>query len=320
MAVITVNAAGGGDYTTISAAIAAASAGDTIQVAAGTYSENVVVNKSLTIDGEDGVVIEGTFSDAPNNKPDGTSLFDWIKTQVAYDGSSGAGITVAADDVTIRDVAIREYLHGVALQSNDGLTLENVAISNTIIGIHRGGTAEVTNFTLEGGAIPDGVLGINVEAAVADGSFDGIEIDGTAFARLAFKGIYFEQLSNAVIENITMEDAGDYGRPIMFGSPAGPSGVGVDFNLKYGNYENITLRNFDLRDVGDSNRDGLDAPPNIFGGAIVIRARTDGSYAGNPATLDGVTISSLLQWARSAASSLPATRGWSALISAFSLG
>ncbi|WP_374448845.1 hypothetical protein [Stella sp.] len=288
--IISVDAAGGGDYTTISAAIAAASAGDTIQVAAGTYHENIVVDRSLTIEGEDGVVIEGTFSDAPNNKPEGVSLFDWMKTQAAYDGSSGAGFTIAADDVTIRDVAIREFLHGVALQSNDGLTLDGVEISNTVIGIHRGGTAKVTGFEMLGGSITDGVLGMNVEAAIGDGSFDDIHIDGTAFARFVFKGIYFEQLSNAVIENITMEDAGDFGRPLPMGNPAGPSGVGIDFNLKYGNYENIVLRNFDLRDVGDSNRDGQDAVPSILGGAIVIRARTQGSYAGNPATLDDVRI------------------------------
>jgi len=48
---IVVDANGNGDYTTIQAAIDAAAIGDTIEVWSGTYSENVVVNKALTIKG-----------------------------------------------------------------------------------------------------------------------------------------------------------------------------------------------------------------------------------------------------------------------------
>ena len=42
---------GNGGYATITAAIAAASAGDTIRIAAGTYSEHVDVNKDVTLEG-----------------------------------------------------------------------------------------------------------------------------------------------------------------------------------------------------------------------------------------------------------------------------
>ena len=51
-ATITVcNTGGPCDYTTIQAAINAATAGDTITVAAGTYIEDVVVNKAITLQG-----------------------------------------------------------------------------------------------------------------------------------------------------------------------------------------------------------------------------------------------------------------------------
>ena len=41
----------GGCHSTIQAAINAASNGNTINVAAGTYNENVTLNKSLTLNG-----------------------------------------------------------------------------------------------------------------------------------------------------------------------------------------------------------------------------------------------------------------------------
>ncbi|MFA5772779.1 MAG: right-handed parallel beta-helix repeat-containing protein [Thermoplasmata archaeon] len=59
---IYVNAAGGADYTTIQDAVNASSAGDTIYVYNGTYSEQVTIDKSITLMGESNqsTIVQGT--------------------------------------------------------------------------------------------------------------------------------------------------------------------------------------------------------------------------------------------------------------------
>ena len=60
-ATITVDPNGEGNYTTIQAAIDNASAGDTIRIWAGTYNEQITVNKTLTIigNGTENTTIDG---------------------------------------------------------------------------------------------------------------------------------------------------------------------------------------------------------------------------------------------------------------------
>ncbi|GAG91354.1 unnamed protein product, partial [marine sediment metagenome] len=51
--IINVKIDGSGDYTSIQNAVNAASEGSTIMIYNGTYSENLIINKSLIIKGED---------------------------------------------------------------------------------------------------------------------------------------------------------------------------------------------------------------------------------------------------------------------------
>ena len=62
--------AGAVAYTTINAAIAAATAGDTIEVCPGTYAENVVINKSLTLLGAKAGVPAGPGASMPGRGTD----------------------------------------------------------------------------------------------------------------------------------------------------------------------------------------------------------------------------------------------------------
>ncbi|MFQ6060517.1 MAG: cell surface protein, partial [Thermoplasmata archaeon] len=70
-----VGGGGPGNYTTIQAAINAASPGDVVYVYSGTYSENVIVSKSLSLIGEDA---QTAIIDAGSSDSAVTVTFDWV--------------------------------------------------------------------------------------------------------------------------------------------------------------------------------------------------------------------------------------------------
>jgi parallel beta-helix repeat protein len=92
------------DYLTIQAAINAANSGDTIQVAAGTYYENILLNKTVTLVGES------------------------METTI-IDGSEGErAVLVTANNATVKGFKIQNGLSGVELYS----TIYSIISDNTI--------------------------------------------------------------------------------------------------------------------------------------------------------------------------------------------
>jgi len=89
-ATITVNDDGGADYTTIQAAINAANSGDVIDVAAGTYYENVEINKKLTVQGagKENTIIDGSS---------GNPAVNITSSNVTLDGFEIIGKTAGND-------------------------------------------------------------------------------------------------------------------------------------------------------------------------------------------------------------------------------
>ena len=127
-----VDASGGGDYTTIGAAVAVAEPSDTIIVRKGSYAENVVVNCPVTIRSESGPE-ETTV--IPSDQ--GTPVFS-----LSANGSTVAGLT-------IRGVSGGAAL--VSLSSVSGCVIEDNVISTSKIGISMADTQEnkILNNTLD---------------------------------------------------------------------------------------------------------------------------------------------------------------------------
>jgi len=297
---------GGSEYATIQAAIDAAAEGDTIVIAPGTYAENLTIaTDGIKLVGLDGTVIAGTITGNPA-LTEGVDLDVWLETATTYSGTDG--ITIAADNVVLEGLTLSGFKNAILLGTTDGTTIKDVDITQSITGVTNGYPVTngdgptVTNLTIEGGSITHGYQGITINASKKDadgegdgttfvgtGAFEDVTITGLSFEHLNEKGVYLEQAQDLLITGVTLTDVGEYGRNTPFGGN-GVWGNGLELNVKYGDYSNVTITNFTLTDVGHSY--GADGIADPTGAAIAIKARDDGTDYGNPpATLTGVTVS-----------------------------
>ncbi|WP_316975794.1 right-handed parallel beta-helix repeat-containing protein [Shumkonia mesophila] len=295
---------GNSHYATIQSAIDAAAEGDTILIAPGTYAENLAIaTDGIKLVGSEGTVIAGTITGTP---PVSGDLDVWLETATGYSGTDG--ITIAADNVTLEGLTLTGFKNAIVLGTTDGTTIADVDITQSITGITNGYPTmngvgpTITNLTIEGGSITHGYQGITINASKQDadgdgdgttfvgtGAFEDVTISGLTFEHLNEKGVYLEQAQDLLITGVEMTDVGEYGRNTPFGGN-GVYGNGIELNVKYGDYSNITITDFTLTDVGHSY--GADTTSDPTGAAIAIKARDDGTNYGNPAaTLTGVTIS-----------------------------
>lgn len=152
-----------GCYSTISAAIAAAAAGDTILISSGTYSETLTVPAGL-----DGLTVAGASV-----------------SQVLLDGAGlgGAGITISADSVTLKAFTIRNSdAAGVSIAATaTGTLLTKVAVrgsASSCVAIAAG--AERT--TIEKSSL-SACYGSGVDADDGSSAVDALTVRRTTIER-----------------------------------------------------------------------------------------------------------------------------------------
>ncbi|WP_323014049.1 VCBS domain-containing protein, partial [Devosia sp.] len=131
----------GQTYSTITAAIAAATAGDTIMVHAGTYTENVLINKSLTlvsVDGAENTII--TNASQANNATVGVAAG---VNNVTIDGFTINGFDGASRGIEAAAV----YVLGAA---DNFQLLNNIVIANGDLALLSNENAAITNAVIDG--------------------------------------------------------------------------------------------------------------------------------------------------------------------------
>jgi parallel beta-helix repeat protein len=188
-----------GSYTNLPAAIAAAAAGNTIYVCAGTYDlsatatyttgEDIVVNKSLTIDGPNW-----------NSAPSGADTAASINAATQAVLMNGAGVFVEAAGVTISGVTF--------LENN----FENVTFD-------QGGTDCVTepygNFACASSIDVQSFVNGAADTGIGDQGESNVAIDNNLFVDTggenSFQGgvVHFGLGQDGPVANVTALDTGD---------------------------------------------------------------------------------------------------------------
>jgi parallel beta-helix repeat protein len=218
----------GCDYTSIQAAINDLSMGDRIYVFNGTYNENVVVNKSLTIQGEDKdttiIDCDGSGNCVYVDNTDGTNISGFT----IQNGSHGINVN-SSDFTTITNNKVKgNTYYGIFLaSSNYGIISDNDATDNKYYyGI---GISNSNDTTIENNNASDNWYGIYVL-----GSCDNIVENNTANNNL-YTGIYLSSFtctyptySNNIINNT------------FTGSYFGFLGISIsNVNYSYNNFGSI---------------------------------------------------------------------------------
>ncbi|MCP4546637.1 MAG: hypothetical protein GY835_09260, partial [bacterium] len=279
-------------FGTIQAAIDAAIAGDEIQLIAGTYTENIDVNKRVEIIGV------GSGDDPLTNT---------IITQTAAGaGDPKVGVVqltasgISGDPILFKDLRIKPVgLAGFSVgrfcestgQSVEYIKLDNVDVIGTNVnpsteqerGLYVDRTSTLRYLDIDYSAFDNLTYGwyLHKEVSADASTVQYVTVDNTTFTHNNHKGIYVEKLSDATFTGCTTHDNG-------FDSSLLPSyfqawSCGFDANLKAGTYANIALDSCIITSNAiDEAKEGV---------GLTVKARDDGgTYGPFPATVTNVDV------------------------------
>lgn len=243
-------------FASFSKAISVASAGDIIKIDAGVYAENVSVTKSLTFEGAD------------------SSLTILDKGDANYTALGGNGFTIAADNVTIKKLKIKNFNHAI----NNTIGISNLVI-NTVTMIENFSTgfypsASVNTLTITNcimrnnaykGNVSSGGFGRAVFLQAGASSLINISITNNIVTDNALVGIdvnLANLISGITITSNTLTNNGDAELSIWLGKSTPTSNaVLIDNN-------NITLTKNERFGIEIKNPNGTGKSSGV--GSIVV--------------------------------------------------
>ncbi len=265
-------------FATIQAAVDRACAGAIIYVDAGIYNENVNINKVLSVIGVDTslTIIQGSGGSAVTMVAGASATERTTLAQLRVTGGA-SGITVNSHNTLTNVLSRGNTSYGVNLRGLNDLVITNSCFTHNAVGLKIPSTFSVTNLTIDGSEFSYNTQhGWYSDANKnAEPSLDSVMITNTSFSYNGYKGMYTERLSNALFENVQVVNSGNQ----ITGSTAG-----IDLNLKWKDYENITFKNTTVSGSGTGSSNGK---------GIGVSARNDGgTYGAKPASISNLIFDS----------------------------
>jgi parallel beta-helix repeat protein/beta propeller repeat protein len=208
-------------YLGIQEAIDDADQGNTILVGSGTYYENILVDKSLTLIGEDNenTIIQGS--------------------------GSGIGISLnSVSGVTIKNVQIKGFSYGIGLwYSSDCFISANTVSNNDPYGIYMYSSS---SNTINGNTVSDNYYGIYLQSSSSN------TISGNTILNQEYGVNLYDSYSNSLNGN-TVSDNTEWGiRLCQAGSNILKNNVISGSPCNFGIYSGILLEHF-IQDIDPSN-------------------------------------------------------------------
>nr|WP_321496323.1 PGF-pre-PGF domain-containing protein [uncultured Methanolobus sp.] len=181
------------DFTTIQAAINDASQGDTIIVGDGTYNENVVVNKSVTLRSENGAA-----STNVNASDSSEHAFNLTVNNVTIDGFNVTGVTGFemagiylgySNNSIVTNNIVNDNNFGIVLDNSENNTLSNnIANNSSYYGIYLSSSS---HNTLDDNDIYNNYYGIRLSSSSDYNTLtDNVAMNNTRY------GMYFSSSNN----------------------------------------------------------------------------------------------------------------------------